>query len=80
MAFDQAYYLPDNLLAKVDRMSMAHSLEVRPAFLDHRIVEFAATLPARHCIQGRTLKVVLRNLMKDKLPQSVLFQRLSPER
>jgi asparagine synthase (glutamine-hydrolysing) len=72
MAFDQAYYLPDNLLAKVDRMSMAHSLEVRPAFLDHRIVEFAARLPAHHCIKGRNLKFLLRNLMKDKLPQSIL--------
>jgi asparagine synthase (glutamine-hydrolysing) len=75
MAFDQAYYLPDNLLAKVDRMSMAHSLEVRPAFLDHRIVEFAARLPANYCIQGRTLKFLLRNLMKDKLPQSILARK-----
>lgn len=72
MAFDQAYYLPDNLLAKVDRMSMAHSLEVRPAFLDHRIVEFAARLPAHYSIQGGTLKFLLRNLMKDKLPESIL--------
>ncbi len=75
MAFDQAYYLPDNLLVKVDRMSMAHSLEVRPAFLDHRIVEFAATLPAKYCIQGRTLKLLLRKLMKDKLPQSILAKK-----
>jgi asparagine synthase (glutamine-hydrolysing) len=75
MAFDQAYYLPDNLLVKVDRMSMAHSLEVRPAFLDHRIVEFAATLPAHYCIKGRTLKLLLRHLMKDKLPQSVLSKK-----
>ena len=72
LAFDQAYFLPDNLLAKVDRMSMAHSLEVRPAFLDHRIVEFAAQLPAEHCIKGRTLKRILRYLMKDKLPPSIL--------
>ncbi|MBS1820927.1 MAG: asparagine synthase (glutamine-hydrolyzing) [Acidobacteria bacterium] len=75
MAFDQAYYLPDNLLVKVDRMSMAHSLEVRPAFLDHRIVEFAATLPANYCIRGRNLKLLLRNLMKDKLPQSILGKK-----
>jgi asparagine synthase (glutamine-hydrolysing) len=75
MAFDQAYYLPDNLLVKVDRMSMAHSLEVRPAFLDHRIVEFAATLPAKYCIQGRTLKLLLRTLMKDKLPESILAKK-----
>ncbi|MEG9437072.1 asparagine synthase (glutamine-hydrolyzing) [Edaphobacter sp. HDX4] len=75
MAFDQAYYLPDNLLVKVDRMSMAHSLEVRPAFLDHRIVEFAATLPADYCIRGRNLKLLLRNLMRDKLPQSILAKK-----
>jgi asparagine synthase (glutamine-hydrolysing) len=75
MTFDQAYYLPDNLLVKVDRMSMAHSLEVRPAFLDHRIVEFAASLPAGYCIQGSNLKVVLRNLMRDKLPQKVLTKQ-----
>jgi len=75
MAFDQAYYLPDNLLVKVDRMSMAHSLEVRPAFLDHRIVEFAATLPANYCIRGRNLKLLLRYLMRDKLPQSILAKK-----
>ena len=43
---DQKYYLADDILVKSDRMSMAHSVEVRPPFLDHRIVEFAATLPA----------------------------------
>jgi asparagine synthase (glutamine-hydrolysing) len=75
MAFDQAYYLPDNLLTKVDRMSMAHSLEVRPAFLDHRIVEFAATLPANYCIRGSHLKLLLRTLMKDKLPQNILAKK-----
>jgi asparagine synthase (glutamine-hydrolysing) len=75
MAFDQAYYLPDNLLVKVDRMSMAHSLEVRPAFLDHRIVEFAATLPADYCIRGRNLKLLLRHLMREKLPQSILGKK-----
>ena len=47
LRFDQRWYLPDDILAKVDRMSMAHSIEVRPPFLDHRIVEFAASLPDR---------------------------------
>ena len=72
LAFDQRFYLPDDILQKVDRMSMAHSLEVRPPFLDHRIVEFAARLPEGMKIDGRRHKVVLKRLMRDKLPASVL--------
>jgi asparagine synthase (glutamine-hydrolysing) len=72
LGFDQSYYLPDDLLQKVDRMSMAHSLEVRPPYLDHRIIEFASTLPDHFKVSGRGLKVILRQLMKSKLPQSVI--------
>jgi asparagine synthase (glutamine-hydrolysing) len=70
--FDQKYYLADDILTKSDRMSMAHSVEVRPPFLDHRIVEFAATLPASLKIHGSRQKFVLKELMKDKLPASIL--------
>ena len=56
-------------------MSMAHSLEVRPPFLDHRIVEFAASLPASLKIRGRQQKFVLKELMKDKLPAAVLRRK-----
>jgi asparagine synthase (glutamine-hydrolysing) len=69
---DQLCYLPNDILYKCDRMSMAHSLEVRPPFLDHRIVQFAASLPERWKIHGRTLKYLLRELMRDKLPATVL--------
>lgn len=69
---DQKYYLPDDILYKCDRMSMAHSLEVRPPFLDHRIVEFAARLPENFKIHGPVLKFILRELMRDKLPPAVL--------
>jgi asparagine synthase (glutamine-hydrolysing) len=69
---DQLNYLPDDILYKTDRMSMAHSLEVRPPFLDHRIVEFAARLPHDLKTRGSKLKFILRELMKDKLPASVL--------
>jgi asparagine synthase (glutamine-hydrolysing) len=72
---DQCYYLPDDILYKCDRMSMAHSLEVRPPFLDHRIVEFAARLPENLKIRNSTLKVVLRHLMRDKLPTEVLRRK-----
>lgn len=70
--FDQKYYLTDDILAKVDRMSMAHSIEVRPPFLDHRIAEFAATLPNRFKMQGSRQKVLLRSLMQDRLPSPIL--------
>jgi asparagine synthase (glutamine-hydrolysing) len=69
---DQKYYLADDILTKSDRMSMAHSLEVRPPFLDHRIVEFAASLPADLKIRGSQQKFILRQLMRDKLPPAVL--------
>jgi asparagine synthase (glutamine-hydrolysing) len=73
--FDQRYFLPDDILNKADRMSMAHSLEVRPPFLDHRIVEFAASLPASLKIRGSRQKVLLKELMRDKLPPSVLRRK-----
>lgn len=75
LCFDQSYYLPDDILYKCDRVSMAHSLEVRPPFLDHRIAEFAASLPARLKIRGGRQKYLLRELMRDKLPSSVLHRK-----
>jgi asparagine synthase (glutamine-hydrolysing) len=73
--FDQRYFLPDDILMKSDRMSMAHALELRPPFLDHRIVEFAAGLPERLKIRGSTQKYLLRELMRGKLPASVLERK-----
>jgi asparagine synthase (glutamine-hydrolysing) len=75
LAVDQNYYLPDDILYKTDRMSMAHSLEVRPPFLDHRIVEFAAGLPASLKIRGFKQKFLLKELMRGKLPDSVLDRK-----
>jgi asparagine synthase (glutamine-hydrolysing) len=69
--FDQKYYLPDDILAKVDRISMAHSIEVRPPFLDHRIVEFAAMLPVHLKVNGSEQKILLRRLMQDRLPLAI---------
>jgi asparagine synthase (glutamine-hydrolysing) len=73
--WDQRYFLPDDILNKVDRMSMAHSLEVRPPFLDHRIVEFAATLPPSLKMQGSRQKIVLKQLMKNRLPEMILRRK-----
>jgi asparagine synthase (glutamine-hydrolysing) len=75
LRFDQQWYLPDDILAKVDRMSMAHSIEVQPPFLDHRIVEFAASLPDRLKVRGKAQKMVLRELMKTKLPAATLRRK-----
>jgi asparagine synthase (glutamine-hydrolysing) len=75
LLFDQRYYLPDDILYKVDRMSMAHSMEVRPPFLDHRIVEFAASLPESYKVRGPELKFILRELMKGRLPRSILYRK-----
>src|SRR5215813_8569109 len=70
--FDQKYYLADDILVKSDRMSMAHSVEVRPPFLDHRIIEFAATLPPELKIRGSKQKFFLKEAMRNKLPEAVL--------
>jgi asparagine synthase (glutamine-hydrolysing) len=73
--FDQKYFLPDDILMKVDRMSMAHAVEVRPPFLDHRIVEFAASLPASFKVRGSRQKFILKELMRGKLPEAVLSKK-----
>jgi asparagine synthase (glutamine-hydrolysing) len=75
LEFDQRYFLPDNILTKVDRTSMAHAVEVRPPFLDHRIVEFASSLPSAMKIHGAKQKVILRNLMRGKLSPEVLTRK-----
>jgi asparagine synthase (glutamine-hydrolysing) len=77
LAVDQTYYLADDILYKTDRMSMAHSLEVRPPFLDHRIVEFAAGLPQRLKIRGMKQKYLLKELMRGRLPEMVLNRKKS---
>jgi asparagine synthase (glutamine-hydrolysing) len=73
--FDQKYFLADDILTKSDRMSMAHSVEVRPPYLDHRIVEFAARLPASLKIHTTRQKFVLKELMKEKLPAAILQRK-----
>lgn len=72
---DLKTYLPDDILVKVDRMSMAHSLEVRAPFLDYRIIEFAASLPSRFKISNSGKKIILRKTFSQFLPQSILNRR-----
>jgi asparagine synthase (glutamine-hydrolysing) len=64
--------LPDQVLAFVDRLSMAHSVEVRPPFLDHRIIEFAATLPGRMKIRDGRIKHILKRAVAPLLPADLI--------
>jgi asparagine synthase (glutamine-hydrolysing) len=69
---DLQTYLPLDILTKVDRMTMAHSIEARPPLLDHRIVEFAATVPARYRLRDGTTKYLLKRAMRGILPDGII--------
>jgi asparagine synthase (glutamine-hydrolysing) len=72
MRLDILHYLPDDILTKVDRASMAHSLEVRSPFMDYRVVEFACRLPLRFKLKGLTTKHLLRMAFAEDLPSEPL--------
>jgi asparagine synthase (glutamine-hydrolysing) len=65
-------YLPLDILTKVDRMTMAHSIEARPPLLDHRLVEFAATVPAHFRMKDGTTKSLLKRAMRGILPDAII--------
>jgi asparagine synthase (glutamine-hydrolysing) len=69
---DFCHYLPDDILVKVDRMSMLNSLETRSPLLDHRVVEFVFQLPPNFKIRNGIRKSILREVVKDLLPPSIL--------
>ncbi|MEP6574536.1 MAG: asparagine synthase C-terminal domain-containing protein, partial [Gemmatimonadota bacterium] len=66
--------MPDHLLPIVDRMAMAHGLEVRPPMLEHRMVEFAATVPSNLKLKGGRLKHILRQVAARHLPRELVFR------
>ncbi len=65
-------YLPDDILTKVDRASMAHSLEVRCPLLDHPMVEYAASLPSHLKLRGTRAKLILKEAVRDFVPAEIL--------
>ena len=71
---DLKFWLPGDILTKVDRTSMAVSLEAREPLLDHRLIEFAATLPHRQRIRGRQGKWLLKHTMERYLPDDILYR------
>lgn len=75
MAFDTRMFLTGDVLTKIDRCSMAHSLEVRSPLLDHRVVEYAWGMDFNLKIRNGTQKYALRELLKRRLPASLMDQK-----
>lgn len=71
---DLTFWMPGDILTKVDRTSMAVSLEAREPLLDHRLVEFAASLPEKLRVSGGTGKYLLKKCMERYLPQDILYR------
>ena len=67
--------LPDDMLHYFDKMSMAHSLEVRVPFLDHHVVEYCAAIPSRLKVRGRTTKYLLKQAARGVVPDRVIDKR-----
>jgi asparagine synthase (glutamine-hydrolysing) len=72
---DMKTYLPGGILVKVDRMSMANSLEVRAPLLDRELVEFAATLPSSMKFKNGEKKHILKEAFKPMLPDGILYRK-----
>jgi len=70
--FDQTSWLPDNLLERGDRMTMAASLEARMPFMDHELAAFVSSLPDTMRVKNLTTKWILREAMKSIVPQEIL--------
>jgi asparagine synthase (glutamine-hydrolysing) len=72
---DTKTWLPDDLLLKADKMTMANSIELRVPFLDHKVLEFAASLPGSYKVHGFTTKYILKKLLGERVPQEILKRK-----
>ena len=68
-------YLTDDILTKVDRASMANSLEVRCPLLDHKVMELAASMPSALKLNDRTRKYIFKKMMERYLPKNIIYRR-----
>jgi len=75
--FDIKTTLTDQMLMKVDKMTMASSLEAREPYLDYKLVEFAMKIPSRLKIKGRTGKLILKKTLERYLPSEIVHRRKS---
>nr|MBA4405427.1 asparagine synthase (glutamine-hydrolyzing) [Nanoarchaeum sp.] len=75
---DLKNYLPENLLMKPDKMAMAHSLECRVPFLDHRLIELSMKIPVNLKINGSTTKYILKKAYQDLLPKEIVYRKKQP--
>ena len=72
MYCDSVSYLPDDILCKVDRASMANSLETRAPFLDHRVIELAWRIPVNFSINGNQGKTLLKEILYKRIPSNLI--------
>ncbi len=72
---DTKTWLPDDLLIKADKMTMANSLELRVPLLDHRVLEFAAALPRRFKLRGLNTKYLLKKALSSRIPKAIVRRR-----
>jgi asparagine synthase (glutamine-hydrolysing) len=72
---DTKTWLPDDLLIKADKMTMANSLELRVPLLDHKLLEFAASLPANYKLNGFTLKYIWKRALGKRVPEKILNRK-----
>jgi asparagine synthase (glutamine-hydrolysing) len=72
---DTKTWLVDDLLLKADKMTMAASLELRVPFLDHKVLEFAASLPGKYKVHGFTTKYILKKVLSNRVPQEILNRK-----
>lgn len=73
--FDLTTYLPGQLLTKIDRASMMHSLEIRSPFLDHKLAEYVYNLPLEYKMNKKIGKIILKDILSEIMPKEFVYRR-----